>query len=123
MGKARTIIGAAVLFVSISNATAGYVETVRVRYHQNYEVTPWEAIDVEFVTGTEITKRVTGYFPFLHSYAIISVQGGGVIVLKLDNITLCSGTFRRSCFPLFENIRGYDRHGQAWEICTSTFCP
>ena len=117
------IAGLLCLLCTTIQSNAGYIEAVKVRHHENYDVTPWKTVDVEFVTGTEIRDRVSGYFPFIHTYAIIPLQNERVIVLKLDGISLCSGEFRRSCFPLYENIRGYDKQGQAWEICTRGICP
>lgn len=116
------IIGCSSILLFSQPTSAGYVEAVKIRYHENYEFKQWKTVDVEFVTGTEISSRVSGYFPIQHNYAIVPLQNDRVIVLKLEEVRLCYGSFTKSCFPLSGKIHAFDKSGQAWEICTNIYC-
>ena len=121
--KNKFLLGALVLLLSITQASAEWVVPAKVRFNEGVQYTPWSEAQVRFVTGAELNRAMNAftYNALGGRYAIVPLGNGQSSIVQLTSLAFCTGNFNPACLPGGRSD-GIDRQGRHWQICTTQSC-
>lgn len=105
-------------------AEARYSQPCKVRYETEAGRSDWYAVDVTFISGTELNQATHSldYDGLGGRYGVIFWNPGQATVIKLDGISVCGFNVTPACMFSIGNLQGADQQDRHWEICNRDLC-
>jgi hypothetical protein len=105
-------------------ANSKYTQTCKVKYKKNYEWSKYYTVNVTFMSGTELNQATKSYdYSSFSTYAIIFWDKDQASIIKISSYTSCGTEVSKSCISnMVTNLKGEDKQGVGWEVCTMNLC-